>query len=92
MHQIINYRILNKNYTIKITFFFSVMESFVFFHVHELFVFCLKGQKQRMTDWPQTVNLSITTNDKVFHGHQPPSGESTTTECGVNYQLLAVKY
>ena len=21
---------------------------------------------------------------------EPPSGESTTTECGVNYQLLAV--
>ena len=27
---------------------------------------------------------------KVFHGQEPPSGESTTTECGVNYQLLAV--
>ena len=28
--------------------------------------------------------------DKVFYGQEPPSGESTTTECGVNYQLLAV--
>ena len=27
---------------------------------------------------------------KVFYGHELPSGESTTTECGVNYQLLAV--
>ena len=27
---------------------------------------------------------------KVFYGQEPPSGESTTTECGVNYQLLAV--
>ena len=27
---------------------------------------------------------------KVFYGHEPPSEESTTTECGVNYQLLAV--
>ena len=27
---------------------------------------------------------------KVFYGQQPPSGDSTTTECGVNYQLLAV--
>ena len=25
---------------------------------------------------------------KVFYGQEPPSGESTTTECGVNYQLL----
>ena len=22
---------------------------------------------------------------KVFYGQEPPSGESTTTECGVNY-------
>ena len=27
---------------------------------------------------------------KVFYGQEPPSGESTTTKCGVNYQLLAV--
>ena len=27
---------------------------------------------------------------KVCYGQEPPSGESTTTECGVNYQLLAV--
>ena len=27
---------------------------------------------------------------KVFYGQEPPRGESTTTECGVNYQLLAV--
>ena len=26
---------------------------------------------------------------KVFYGQEPPSGESTTTECAVNYQLLA---
>ena len=24
------------------------------------------------------------------YGQEPPSGESTSTECGVNYQLLAV--
>ena len=29
---------------------------------------------------------------KVFYGQEPPSGESTTTECGVNYQLLPVIY
>ena len=27
---------------------------------------------------------------KVIYGQEPPSGESTTTECVVNYQLLAV--
>ena len=27
---------------------------------------------------------------KVFYVQEPPSGESTPTECGVNYQLLAV--
>ena len=26
----------------------------------------------------------------VSYGQEPNSGESTTTECGVNYQLLAV--
>ena len=25
---------------------------------------------------------------KVFYGQEPPSGESTTTECGVNYNVL----
>ena len=30
--------------------------------------------------------------EKVFYGQEPPSGESTTTECGVNYQLLAAMY
>ena len=29
---------------------------------------------------------------KVFYDQEPPCGESTTTECGVNYQLLAVIY
>ena len=27
---------------------------------------------------------------KVFYCQEPPSGESTPTECGVNYQLLSV--
>ena len=26
----------------------------------------------------------------VFYGQEPPSEKSPTTECGVNYQLLAV--
>ena len=29
---------------------------------------------------------------KVFDGQEPLSGESTTTGCGFNYQLLAVIY
>ena len=29
---------------------------------------------------------------KVFYDQEPPSGESTTPECEVNYQLLAVIY
>ena len=29
---------------------------------------------------------------KIFYGQEPSSGESTTTECGVNYKLLAVIY
>ena len=29
---------------------------------------------------------------EVFYGQEPPRGESTTTECGVYYQLLAVMY
>ena len=37
-----------------------------------------------------TVNLLCIKEGKVFYGQEPLSGESTTTECGVNYQLLAV--
>ena len=29
---------------------------------------------------------------KVFYGQEPPSGVSTTTECGFNYELLEVIY
>ena len=31
-----------------------------------------------------------TIKGKVFHGQESPSGESTTTVCAVNYQLLTV--
>ena len=34
----------------------------------------------------------MTINGKVFYGQEPQSGESITTECGFNYQLLAVIY
>ena len=28
----------------------------------------------------------------LLGGQEPPSGEFTTAECGVNYQLVAVNY
>ena len=36
--------------------------------------------------------IFVPNKGKVFYGQEPPSGESTTTECGFNYQLLAVIY
>ena len=38
------------------------------------------------------VHKQIKGKGKVFYGQEPPSGESTTTESGVNYQLLAVMH
>ena len=38
------------------------------------------------------INDSLSIKVKVFYGQEPPSGESTTTECGFNYQPLAVIY
>ena len=36
--------------------------------------------------------VGIVGKGKVFYGQEPPSGESPATECGFNYQLLAVIY
>ena len=36
------------------------------------------------------MKITINVKGKVFYAQEPPSGESTTTECGVNYQLFAV--
>ena len=36
------------------------------------------------------VDLNVQKKGKVFYGQEPPCEESTTTECGFNYQLLAV--
>ena len=36
------------------------------------------------------VSIRKKRKSKIFYGQEPPSGESSTTECGVNYQLLAV--
>ena len=39
-----------------------------------------------------TSKLQLYVKCKVFYGQEPPSGESTTTECGFNYHLLSVIY
>ena len=45
---------------------------------------------QYMTHDIYISHWNIKGKSKVFYGQEPPSGESTTTECGVNYQQLAV--
>ena len=39
---------------------------------------------------PTMIIVACKGKGKVVYGQEPPSEESTTTECGVNYQLLAV--
>ena len=54
-------------------------------------IFCNEHDQQHFT-------MSLVSNilqwawkwSKVFYGQEPPSGESTATEYGVNYQLFAV--
>ena len=36
------------------------------------------------------MGLKFSKKGKVFYGQEPPSGESTTPECGANNQLLPV--
>ena len=47
----------------------------------------INGKVREWPYWAVTKGIG-----KVFYGQDPPSGESTTTECGFNYQLLAVIY
>ena len=53
----------------------------------------ISGMYQQMQRSNQKVDL-VENNDKgkVIYGQEPPSRESTTTECRLNYQLLAVIY
>ena len=52
-----------------------------------------KWLSSRTTDRHGVVAIDFATvKVKVFYGQGPPSGESTTTECMVNYQLLAAVY
>ena len=41
---------------------------------------------------PEDADATSRLYSEVFYGQEPPSGESTTTECGFNYQLIAVIY
>ena len=51
----------------------------------------IKSEEPRSLFWGAMVaEQQVKGKGKVFYGQEPPSGESTTTECGVNYQLLAV--
>ena len=43
-----------------------------------------------MENYRPTSITPILSKGKVFYGQEPPSGESTITECDVNYQRLAV--
>ena len=43
-------------------------------------------------DLKKTMPPLIKNKSRVFYGKEPPGGESTTTECGFNYQLLTVIY
>ena len=55
-----------------------------------MFTECIQDQFQKDCT-SKHVGPIIKVKGKVFYGLEPPSGESTTTECGVNYyQLLAV--
>ena len=42
------------------------------------------------TAYHYLIKKTILKKGKVVYGQEPPSGESTTTECGFNYQLLAI--
>ena len=51
--------------------------------------------KEMYSKFKMFADLKLTSKGKegkVFYGQEPPSGESTTTECMFNYQLLGVIY
>ena len=45
---------------------------------------------QTLANWNSTNEITKRKIRKIFYCQEPQSGESTTTECGVNYQLLVV--
>ena len=54
--------------------------------------YTLNGNKYIASIYLNVLTKFNKVKGKVFYGQEPPSGESTTTECGFNYQLLAVIY
>ena len=48
------------------------------------------GAEGSAPKWPELKIFKV--KNKTFYGQEPRSRESTTTECGVNYQLLSVIY
>ena len=56
--------------------------------------FCVRSNAVNLLRHLHGINLKeVLGKGKVFYGQEPPSGsgESTTTECGFNCQLLAVR-
>ena len=49
-------------------------------------------KRMKAEDICSMLSIDIMVKGKCFYGQEPPSGEYTTTECVVNYQLLAVMY
>ena len=45
----------------------------------------IKAKFDNFNQWPETGKEDNVKKGKVFYGREPPSGESTTTVCGVNY-------
>ena len=57
------------------------------------FILCTRrsgGTDHEGGDCTSQLDLPSESKGKVFYCQEPPSGEFTTTECGVNYQLFAV--
>ena len=50
---------------------------------------CVRGKKNRGFG---NIGIASKVKGKLFYDQEPLSGESTTTECGFKYQLLAVMY
>ena len=46
--------------------------------------------KEKLLIIKTCIYMMVKVKGKVFYGQEPPSGESTKTESGVNYQLLSV--
>ena len=64
--------------------YIAFLHSVYYMHLIYLYITCISSVS--------TFQKVKKGKGKVFYGQEPTNGESTTTECGVNYQLLAVIY